>query len=115
MPNRLLEFLTHLRNERGSSENTVMSYENDIEQFYEYLRGPDKKPLDLSSVDNLDIRGYLAHLAKLGLKRSSAQRKLASIRSFFKYLYREGMVDNNPAKLVATPKKETHQPEFLSV
>jgi integrase/recombinase XerC len=115
VPNKLLDFLAHLRNERGASENTVMSYENDIEQFYGYLRGPDKKPLDLSAVDNLDIRGYLAHLAKLGLRRSSAQRKLASIRSFFKYLYREGMVDKNPAKLVATPKKEKLQPEFLSV
>ena len=115
MANQLLEFLRHLRFDRGSSENTISSYENDIEQFFEYLRGPEKKPVDMAKVDNLDIRGYLAHLAKQGLKRSSTQRKLASIRSFFKYLYREGALDKNPAKLVATPKKEQHQPEFLSV
>ncbi|MGA2192396.1 MAG: tyrosine recombinase XerC [Nitrospirota bacterium] len=115
MANHLLEFLRHMKNEKGASDNTITSYENDIEQFYEYLRGPDKKPLDLTVVDNLDIRGYLAHLSRLGLKKSSSQRKLASIRSFFKYLYREGSIDKNPAKLVATPKKEKLQPEFLSV
>jgi len=113
--NHLLDFLNHLRYEKGSSSNTVSSYESDIEQFYEYIRGPEKKPVDILQVDNLDIRGYLAHLSRLGLKKSSSQRKLASIRSFFKYLYREGAIDSNPAKLVATPKKDKTLPEFLSV
>jgi len=115
MANHLLEFLEHLRSEKGSSGNTLSSYESDIEQFYEFLRGTEGKRVDMLGVDNLDIRGYLAHLSRLGLKKSTAQRKLASIRSFFKYLYREGLVDKNPAKLVATPKKEKHVPAFLSV
>jgi integrase/recombinase XerC len=114
MANYLLEFLEYLRYERGASDNTITSYENDIEQFYEYLRET-QKAVDLLSVDNMDIRGFLAYLAKKGLKKSSAQRKLASIRSFFKYLYREGTVDKNPAKLVATPKKDKTLPKVLSV
>ena len=114
MSNYLLEFLEYLRFERGASDNTITSYENDIEQFYEYLRET-QKSVDLLSVDNMDIRGFLAFLAKKGLKKSSAQRKLASIRSFFKYLYREGTVDKNPAKLVATPRKDKTLPKVLSV
>jgi integrase/recombinase XerC len=115
LANHLLDFLNHLKYERGASENTIMSYESDIEQFYEFLRGPEKKPVDIEKVDNLDIRGYLAQMSRLGLKKSSAQRKLASIRSFFKYLFREGLLDKNPAKLVSTPKKEKELPSFLSV
>ena len=104
-----------MRFEKGSSDNTISSYESDVEQFFDYLRGPEKKPIDILKVDNLDIRGFLAHLSKLGLKKSSAQRKLASIRSFYKYLYREGVIDRNPAKEVATPRKEKPLPKFMSV
>lgn len=115
MANYLLDFLRNMRFEKGSSDNTISSYESDVEQFFDYLRGPEKKPIDILKVDNLDIRGFLAHLSKLGLKKSSAQRKLASIRGFYKYLYREGVIDRNPAKEVATPKKEKPLPKFMSV
>jgi integrase/recombinase XerC len=115
MANHLLDFLEYLRYEKGASGNTVSSYEADIEQFYEYMRGPEKKPVSIESVTGLDIRGYMAHIARLGLSKSTAQRKLASLRSFFKYLYREGLVDKNPAKAVASPKKEKPQPKVLSV
>jgi len=115
MANRLLDFLEYLRYEKGASDNTVSNYETDIEQFYEYLRGPEKRPVSVEAVTGLDIRGYMAHIARQGLSRSTAQRKLASLRSFFKYLYREGIVDKNPAKAVASPKKEKPQPKVLSV
>ncbi len=81
----------------------------------EYLKGPGDAAPDLLSADNLDVRGFLAHLAKRGIKKSSAQRKVASIRSLYRYLFREGLVERNPAKLVATPKKEKSQPSVLSV
>jgi len=114
MANYLLDFLDYLRYEKGSSDNTVSSYESDIEQFYEYLRSTGRG-VDMSKVDNVDIRGFMAGLAKQGLKKSTSQRKLASIRSFFKYLYREGVIDKNPGKQVATPKKEKPLPGFLNV
>ena len=115
MSNYLLDFLEYLKYERGASDNTIASYENDIEQFYEFVREQEKKAVDMTSIDNMDIRGFLAYMSQKGLKKSSAQRKLASIRSFFKYLYREGAIDKNPAKLVATPKKEKTLPKVLSV
>jgi len=115
MANYLLEFLDYLKYEKGSSNNTISNYETDIEQFYEYLRGTEKKSLDLPEVTNLDIRGFMAHLTRLGLKKSTAQRKLASIRSFFKYLYKEGVIEHNPGKQVATPKKDHELPNVLSL
>jgi integrase/recombinase XerC len=114
MANYLLNFIDYMHYERGASDNTLSSYESDIEQFYEYLRAAGHS-VDVTKVDNLDIRGFLASLASHGLKKSTAQRKLASIRSFLKYLYREGLIDKNPGKQVATPKKEKPLPGFLSV
>ena len=108
-------FLSYLRFERGASENTVVSYENDLRQFVVHLKGPGDAEPDLLTVDNLDVRGFLASLVKQGLKKSSAQRKLASIRSFYRYLFREGLIEKNPAKVVATPRKEKSQPSVLSV
>lgn len=115
MANHLLEFLDYLRYEKGSSGNTVSNYETDIEQFYEYIRGPERRPLDVAAITHNEIRGFIAHLSRLGLKKSSTQRKLASIRSFYKYLYREGVVEMNPAKLVGSQKQEKPQPGVLSV
>ncbi len=108
-------FLSYLRFERGASENTVVSYENDLRQFAAHLKGSGDAEPDLLTVDNLDVRGFLASLVKQGLKKSSAQRKLAGIRSFYRYLFREGLIEKNPAKVVATPRKEKSQPSVLSV
>jgi integrase/recombinase XerC len=115
MSNHLSEFLSYLRFERGASENTVLSYENDLKQFAAHLKGPGDTEPDLLMADNLDVRGFLASLVKQGIKKSSAQRKLAGIRSFYRYLFREGLIEKNPAKIVATPRKEKSQPSVLSV
>ena len=80
-----------------------------------HLKGPGDAEPDLLTVDNLDVRGFLASLVKQGLKKSSAQRKLAGIRSFYRYLFREGLIEKNPAKVVATPRKEKAQPSVLWV
>jgi integrase/recombinase XerC len=115
MSNHISEFLSYLRFERGASENTVVSYENDLKQFAAHLKGSGDAEPNLLTADNLDVRGFLASLVKQGLKKSSAQRKLAGIRSFYRYLFREGLVEKNPAKVVATPRKEKSQPSVLSV
>jgi integrase/recombinase XerC len=115
MSDHISEFLSYLRFERGASENTVTSYENDLRQFAAHLKGQGDSEPDLLTVDNLDVRGFLASLVKQGLKKSSAQRKLAAIRSFYRYLFREGLIEKNPAKVVATPRKEKSQPSVLSV
>ncbi len=101
--------MTFLRIEKGCSEHTLRAYQADISEFLIFM---DKKLLE---VDNLDIRSFLASLHHKNLKKSSISRKLASIRSFFKYMHREGFIKKNPAKLVSSPKVPKSLPKFLTV
>jgi integrase/recombinase XerC len=94
------KFLDSLRGERNASPHTLRAYHNELVRFAEYL-GPELKWKD---VDHLAIRGFLSHLHSKGLSRVSVARALASVRSMYKWLAREGVVQQNPAKLVATPK-----------
>jgi len=107
-------FLRHLDRERNASPHTIRAYGEDLEQFRGYLReelGREAKPLD---VDHLLIRGFLARLHKDGLKKTSAARKLATLRTFFRYLAREGLLDRNPARRLASPRTERRLPPHLS-
>ncbi|MEK6692501.1 MAG: tyrosine recombinase XerC [Nitrospirota bacterium] len=104
------EFIKYIRVERNLSEHTQRNYISDMGQFFEYI-----KDKSITDVGNIDIRGYLGHLHRLGLKRSSIARKLATLRTFFRYLHREGYIYKNPAKIVATPKQEKVLPSYLSV
>jgi len=102
-------FINFLKGERDVSPHTLRAYGEDLEEF---LRFVDKHPKD---IDNLDIRSFLASLYKKGLKKSSIARKLATIRSFLKYLNREGYIKKNPARLVSSPKVPKTLPRFLTV
>ena len=107
---KLIEhFLVYLRAEKDVSPHTIKAYTRDLREFDAFI---DKKP---KSIDNLDIRTFLASLHHRNLKKSSISRKLASIRSFFKYLHREGYVKSNPAKLVSSPKVPKNLPKFLTI
>ncbi len=110
MRNLTDEFMRYIKIERNLSEHTQRNYISDLGQFFEYIK--DKSIVDIG---NIDIRGYLGHLHRIGLKKSSIARKLATIRTFFRFLHREGYIDKNPAKIVATPKQEKFLPHFLSV
>ncbi|MCK5512525.1 MAG: tyrosine recombinase XerC [Thermodesulfovibrionia bacterium] len=108
--NKYIElFSKSLKTERDVSEHTLKAYTEDLKEFFSFI---DKKPRD---VDNLDIRSFLASLYHKKLKKSSIARKLASIRAFYKYLYREKYVKKNPAKLVSSPKVEKYLPRFLTI
>jgi len=115
--NEIGSFLDYLTFERNVSPNTVAAYRDDLESFTSFLcndyftMGRDQ--LDLASVDHLTVRSYLAHLSRRKLSRASAARHLSALRSFFKYLVREGIVEANPARSVATPKKEKRLPAVL--
>jgi integrase/recombinase XerC len=107
-------FLRHLDRERNASPHTIRAYGEDLEQFRGYLReelGREARPPD---VDHLLIRGFLARLHKDGLKKTSAARKLATLRTFFRYLAREGLLDRNPARRLASPRTERRLPPHLS-
>jgi integrase/recombinase XerC len=109
MQKHLFDFLNHLRTERSVSHHTERSYLADLEQFYGFLG-----ETDLSDVDNQALRQFIAHLMKLKMRKSSIARKLSAIRTFFKYLNREGILANNPARLVMTPRREKRLPAVLT-
>jgi integrase/recombinase XerC len=115
--NELGEFLDYLTFERNASPNTVAAYRDDLESLLGFLCNDyftmARDQLDLRRVDHLAVRAYLAHLARRKLSRSSIARHLSAMRSFFKYLMREAVVDANPARTVATPKREKHLPSVM--
>jgi integrase/recombinase XerC len=110
----LEKFLGYLRSVRNASAHTLRSYRVDLEQFLAYLSPPGSEPPALERIDHRLIREYLGHLHDLQLQKSSMARKLAALRSFFKFCAREGMVRDNPARLVATPKLPKRLPAVLS-
>ncbi|MEW6715633.1 MAG: tyrosine recombinase XerC [Nitrospirota bacterium] len=103
------EFITSLKAEKDVSAHTIRAYSNDLKEFHSFS---DKKPED---IDNLEIRSFLASLHYRKLKKSSISRKLATIRSFYKYLHKEGYVKTNPAKLVSSPRLPRPLPKFLTI
>jgi integrase/recombinase XerC len=123
----LNSFLDHLRYERNVSAHTLRNYESDLQQFLDYLVPPEEPSSgkkraksirvepDIKEIDHITIREWLATLHSDQKKKSSIARKLAALRTFFQFLVREGVVEANPAKLVATPRKEKKLPVHLSV
>lgn len=106
-------FQNYLTVERGASANTVAAYRSDLEQFTAFLGGMNP-PLPIESAGMLEIRSFVAKLLKTDAK-SSAGRKLAALKTFYRFLLREHLVDMNPAELVALPKKDKLLPGFLNV
>ena len=115
----LRQFLEHLRYERNVSAHTLRNYSSDLEQFHQHI-APAKvdgkrASVSVKDIDHLTIREWMAALHAENKKKTSIARKLASLRTFFQFLVREGIQENNPAKLVATPKVERKLPNHLSM
>ena len=108
-------FLAMLANERGASEHTVRAYTREVRSFSAYLTETLGKGARVGKVEHLQIRAYLCVLYERGLTKASAARALAAIRSWFKWLAKEGKVKQNPALLVSTPKLPKHLPRVPSV
>ncbi len=110
-------FMTFLEVERGASRETIRGYHSDLRQFLSFTNetrpagAPSPTPGD---VDPMTIRGYLAWLDRKKEKKSSLARKLAALRSFYRFLAREGRAGLNPAAEVRTPKQPQHLPRVLS-
>jgi integrase/recombinase XerC len=108
-------FLAMLANERGASEHTVRAYAREVRSFAAYLRETLGDDARVGKVEHLHIRAYMGVLYERGLTKASAARALAAIRSWFKWLAKEGKVAQNPALLVSTPKLPKHLPRVPSV
>ncbi len=105
---RVKQFFAYLDAGRGASPHTIRNYGTDLREFFLFLDG--KK---LTEVDPLLIRSFLAHLKSRGHSKATLSRKLASLRSFFKYLVRENHISSNPFLGVSTPRREKKLPQFL--
>ncbi|MBI2883340.1 MAG: tyrosine recombinase XerC [Candidatus Methylomirabilis oxyfera] len=134
-------YLLYLQAERAASPHTLKNYAIDLQQFRTFLRAGESSRLEPTvsaverpvvggdtergdalrreitpvEIDSLAVRAFVADLHRRGIARSSIARKLATLRSFFRYLCREGVVSANPAKLVPTPKLPKRLPAHLSV
>ncbi len=103
------DFLRHLR-ERNSSAHTIKAYTGDLVNFAAYAGSRNWK-----QIDHIAIRGFLSQLYEKGLRKTSVARSLAAVRSLYKWLAQEGVVEQNPAKLVATPKLPKKLPRVPTI
>ena len=103
------DFLRHLR-ERNSSAHTIKAYAGDLAEFCAYIGSRGWR-----DIDHIAIRGFLSQLYAKGLSKTSVARALAAVRSLYRWLAREGVVEQNPAKLVATPKLPKKLPRVPTI
>jgi len=107
------KYINYLEAERNMSAYTVRNYTADLLDFFNFLR--DNGISSLKEVDRLTLRNYLSHLMKQGLVKASIARKLSAIRSFYRYLLREGMMSTSPAATTSSPKLDKRLPSFLTI
>ena len=107
------EFMEKLKHEKGFSKHTLRAYHNDLAQFDSFLK--DEKCKNLKRINHLLLRKFLAILRSRNYSRTTIARKLASLRSFFKFLNQEGELVSNPFEILRTPKQEKKLPHFLSI
>src|SRR3984893_4041281 len=114
MKQAIEQFVHYLRYERNVSPHTLREYRRDVEQFEEFLRPPGATPPPIDEIDHRIIREFVCSLYDRGLEKSSVARKLAALRTFFKFCLRERIAKQNPARLVATPKLPKRVPRVLT-
>jgi integrase/recombinase XerC len=114
MEQAIAKYLEYLQTVRNSSPHTVSNYGKDLRQFLLFLTPPRATPPVLRAVNHGMIREFVGHLHDHGLEKSSIARKLAALRSFFKYCVREGYLKESPARLVPTPKLPRRIPSVVS-
>ncbi len=107
------KFIDYLRYEKNYSSLTEISYFNDIIQFEEFIKAKDEN-LALISVDSDIVRTWIGSLIEVGFKTSSVNRKLSSLKSFYKFLTKSGIIEKNPVKSVSGPKLNSKIPSFVS-
>ena len=115
MVEEIRKYLEYIEKDRNYSPHTIAAYQDDLNQFHEFLCGHfGRKKITLPEVDHQVLRSFLGQLVECGIAKRSAARKLASLRSFFKFLVRRGVVPNNPGLNVVTPRLSKRLPLYLN-
>lgn len=109
MERHIEKFARYLEIEKNASRHTIDGYERDLKEFFAFLKGS-----AVETVDYLTIRRFLAHLKERNISARTTARKLSSLRSFFRFLIKDGYLKANPTDAVASPKQEKHLPKFLT-
>lgn len=112
------EFLQFLKLNRNASPHTVRAYDTDLTQFVEFISARDRsKPsrVPVTALDADGVRGFLESLHSRGISRASAARRLAALRTFSRYLVREGRLPDDPTQLVGAPRREQTLPQHLDL
>ena len=115
------KFLAYLQHERNFSDHTIRSYTADLAQFVRFIAGAEASESldDEAACDRIrrarpiNLRGFLAELRRADYSRATIARKIATLRSFYKFLAREGEVRRNPVKVIRTPRQDKRLPKFL--
>ena len=116
LENQIHRFLSYLKTEKSLSPHTVISYQNDLTELSAYLSSKEKHDqIRYSRIKRNDLRDFLIHLKQKGLDNRSIARKASAMRSFFKFLLREGKVKSDPSSYLSTPKLRKVLPEILTV
>lgn len=105
----LNQFIQYLEVERNYSNNTIKSYKNDLKEFFDYSEK------DLKDLKNRDIRIFIEYLYDIDRKRTTINRKISVLRSYFKFLRREELLDENPMKEILSAKNNKKLPDFLTI
>ena len=106
-------FLDYLRFERNYSEKTIVSYGIDLIKFEAYIRGKDEN-VDFTTVDADLVRGWVMNLIEDGYTSASVNRKLSSLRSFYRFLLKKGVIGEDPMLKIIGPKNKKPLPVFLN-
>jgi tyrosine recombinase XerC len=117
MKKAIQKYLRYLKIERNASPHTITSYENDLKQFLTFCSAHfdvDEENVGLNKIERITIRLWLGELSERGLAKSTIARKVAAVRSFFKYCFKRGHVQKNPAHLLVVPKKDRPLPKTAS-
>lgn len=112
MDKLIQKFIEYLEYEKGYSKKTIISYENDLNLFNNYLK--ENKIINIKNIDYSTIRKYLSYLHDNKYEATSVSRKISALRSFFKYNIKENTITNNPMTLISNPKKEKKLPKYLN-
>ena len=111
----IAKYLRYLKVERNASPHTITSYQNDLGQFRDFCQNHYKmEEPNLDKVERITIRLWLGELSEKDLAKSTIARKVSAVRSFFKYSFKRGFVEQNPAHLLITPKKDQPLPKTIS-